>query len=67
MAIKIERGGWVHPLMLGLECVEADNARATWEFIEGSVAFPQSDSVLLGNLGEKFSKAPNTALVKGIA
>ena len=50
--------------MLGLECAEADNARATWEFIEGSVALPQSDSVLLGNLREKFAKAPNAALVE---
>ena len=50
--------------MLGLECVEADNARAAREFIERSVAFAQSDHVLLGNLREKFGKAPNAALVE---
>ena len=50
--------------MLGLQCVEADNARATREFIEGSVAFAQSDSVVLWNLRKEFAEAPDAALVE---
>src|SRR5258706_13188086 len=50
--------------MLGLECVEADNAGAARELIERSVAFAQSDHVLLGILREKFAEAPDAALVE---
>ena len=50
--------------MLGLECVEADNAGAARELIERSVAFAQSDHVLFGNLREEFAEAPDAALVE---
>jgi hypothetical protein len=50
--------------MLGLEMIDTCELGATWQIVERSVAFAQGDRVLLGNLGEKFSKTPDTALVE---
>ena len=50
--------------MLGLEMIDARELGATWQLVKRSVAFAQGNRVLLGSLGEKFSKAPDTALVE---
>jgi hypothetical protein len=62
-----ERCGRVHALMLGVEILNSQRARAPWQVIERRVAFAQRDGMLFGNVRKKFAETPDSALVKRFA
>jgi hypothetical protein len=61
-----ERGGRVHALMFGLECVHTCRTSTTRKVIERSIAFLQRDRVVAGlEGGQKFAEAPDAADIGG--